>query len=107
MSKEYRERVFSGLAKYHGTPEGVERRAKRKPSGGGLSKRTPKIKVGDAEGSAVNELKATSQQAKLKKEYVPKYKDPLASSKVEMLSSIRVQRVASQTKTNETFERAK
>lgn len=104
---EYRERVLSGMAKYHGTPEGVERRAKRKTSVEGRSKRTPKIKAGDAEGSAVNELEARFQQDKFKKGYVPKYKDPLASSKAEMPRSIRVQRVASQTRTNEVFKRAK
>ncbi|KAJ8447543.1 hypothetical protein Cgig2_031156 [Carnegiea gigantea] len=84
-----------------------ERRKFSEAIDGGHSKRTPRIKVGDAEGSAVNELEARSQQAKLKKEYVPKFKDPLASSKLEMLKSIRAQRVASQTKMNETLEQAK
>jgi len=97
------------LVRYYGTREGVERRMKRKPSGGGQSKGTTQIKVGDAEIFAVNELKARSQQLKLKKEYAPNYKNPLASSKLEMLKSIRKQRVARapHTKTNEALERAK
>ena len=107
LSKEYRARVHSGLAKHHGTPEGGERRVKRKPSGGWPSKRTSQIKFGDVEGSVVHELKARSRQAKLKCGHVPKYKDPLAGSKLKMLKNIRAQRVASQTKANETLERAK
>jgi hypothetical protein len=37
----------------------------------------------------------------------PSYKDPLASSKLEMIKNIRAQRIATETKKNEAIERAR
>lgn len=104
---EYRSRVCTGLARYHKIPEGAERKVRRKPSGGSQSPRTTKKKVSNAERSAAGETKVKNQQPKLKKRTAPKYKDPLANSKLEMLKNIRAQRVASETRKNEAIERAK
>ncbi|KAE8667176.1 Muscle M-line assembly protein unc-89, putative isoform 2 [Hibiscus syriacus] len=38
---EYRKRVCSGLAKFHGIPSGAERKPKRKPTAGTQSKQSP------------------------------------------------------------------
>lgn len=104
---EYRSRVCTGLAKYHGTPEGAERKARRKPSGEARSTRTTKKKGSEARTSAAGEIKVRPQQPKLKRRNAPKYKDPLANHKLQMLKSIRAQRVTSETKKNEALQRAK
>ncbi|XP_010680818.2 uncharacterized protein LOC104895876 isoform X2 [Beta vulgaris subsp. vulgaris] len=100
---EYRSRVTSGLAKYHGIQEGAERKVRKKSQ----SPRTPKKKISTAEGSTASEIKGKTQQPKLKKRTTPKYKDPLANSKLEMLKNLRAQRLASEAMKNEALERAK
>ncbi|KNA04000.1 hypothetical protein SOVF_203790 [Spinacia oleracea] len=104
---EYRSRVTSALAKYHNIPEGAERKVRRKPSGRSQSPRTPKKKVNDGESSASSETKVHTQKPKSKKRTAPKYKDPLANSKLEMLKTIRAKRGVSEAKKNEALEQAK
>ncbi|KAK9734370.1 hypothetical protein RND81_04G135300 [Saponaria officinalis] len=101
---EYRSRVCSGLAKYHGIPEGGERKARKKKQSGEDSSNTTNRKRSEKERSAENRR---SLQPKLKKRNVPKYKDPLAMTKLEMLKNIRAQRVASDPMKIQALERAK
>lgn len=94
------------MAKYHGTPEGAERKPRKKPRGEGQSGNSPKNKS-KTERSTSHETKVRPQQPKLKKRTTPKFKDPLASTKLEMLKSIRAQRAAPETNENEALQRAK
>ncbi|GMH03848.1 hypothetical protein Nepgr_005687 [Nepenthes gracilis] len=100
---EYRERVCAGLSKYHGTP--AERKARRRPSCGAHSERAFQKKVDAAEKSVGSMTKMGNKQPWLKKHNA--YKDPLASSKLEMIKNIRAQRAALEIKKNEALERAK
>ncbi|XP_011031830.1 PREDICTED: uncharacterized protein LOC105130838 [Populus euphratica] len=102
---EYRERVYSGLSKYHGTLAGAARKPRRMPSGSSQSARrdSSKRRTSDTEKgytrSPVQQLRRRSR--------TPSYKDPLASSKLEMIKNIRAQRIATETKKNEAIERAR
>ncbi|KAJ6942750.1 hypothetical protein NC652_008527 [Populus alba x Populus x berolinensis] len=102
---EYRERVYSGLSKYHGTLAGAARKPRRMPSGSSQSARraSSKRRTSDTEKgytrSPIQQLRRRSR--------TPSYKDPLASSKLEMIKNIRAQRIATETKTNEAIERAR
>ncbi|XP_015901395.2 uncharacterized protein LOC107434437 isoform X1 [Ziziphus jujuba] len=106
---EYRERVCSALAKYHGTPAGTERKPRRRPTSEAQStRRSPaKKKVVAEYSSPKTETKIQNQREKLRKRNAPLYKDPLASSKLEMIKNIRAQRAAVETKKSETIERAR
>ncbi|XP_074294778.1 uncharacterized protein LOC141622669 isoform X2 [Silene latifolia] len=98
----YRTRVCTGLAKYHGIPEGAERKVRKKQSGEdstNTSRKKSEKEKSTASGS--------TQLPKLKKRNIPKYKDPLSTSKLEMLKSIRAQRGTSDTMKIEALERAK
>ncbi|XP_011048638.1 PREDICTED: uncharacterized protein LOC105142620 [Populus euphratica] len=97
---EYRERVFSGISKYHGTPVGAERKPRRRPSGArqDSARRTNDTEKGDTR-SSIQQLRRRSK--------TPSYKDPLAPSKLEMIKNIRAGRTATETKKNEAIERAR
>ncbi|XP_075520364.1 uncharacterized protein LOC142553764 isoform X2 [Primulina tabacum] len=102
---QYRYRVCYGLAKYHGTPEGVERNPRKKPSIDGQTRKTSTRKKIESDDLAKHETK--NQIIRLKKSNTPLYKDPLASSKLEMLKNIREQRDAAINKKSEAISRAK
>ncbi|KAJ0242348.1 hypothetical protein HA466_0208250 [Hirschfeldia incana] len=98
----YRERVCSGLAKYHGIPDGAERR-RRRPSGNAEPrKKNPTVKT-----TRDSETVRKVQVVKVRKRRGPVYKDPLASSKLEMIKSIRAQRVAEESKKMDAVQRAR
>ncbi|XP_047310513.1 uncharacterized protein LOC124914078 [Impatiens glandulifera] len=100
---EYRNRVCSALAKYHGTADGAERKPRRRPVRDGQTGiRTAKRKIKDTE----NSEKRVSSKPRLRSK-MPVYKDPLASSKLEMIKQIRAQRVAKEAKKTDAIERAK
>ncbi|VVB00299.1 unnamed protein product [Arabis nemorensis] len=100
----YRERVCTGLAKYHGIPAGVERR-RRRPSGDAepRKKNTAKKSAKDSD----TEKQSQVQVVKVRKRKTPVYKDPLASSKLEMIKSIRAKRVAEESMKIDAVERAR
>ncbi|KAJ0250487.1 hypothetical protein HA466_0138120 [Hirschfeldia incana] len=98
----YRERVCSGLAKYHGIPEGGERR-RRRPSGNA----EPRKKNPPTKTTREPERQIRVKVVKVRKRRTPVYKDPLASSKLEMIKSIRAQRVAEESKKMGAVERAR
>lgn len=100
----YRDRVYSGLSKYHGTPVGLEK-PRRRPTSGRQPRRTSLAKKKDnMDNSAGNEAKSQNQRTRLKKSKVPLYKDPLASTKLEMIKNIRAER---ENKKTEAITRAK
>ncbi|KAG7595152.1 Nuclease associated modular domain 3 [Arabidopsis thaliana x Arabidopsis arenosa] len=100
----YRERVCSGLAKYHGIPVGVERRRRRPRSDAEPRKKNPtKKSTRDSESARQSQV----QVVKVRKRKTPVYKDPLASSKLEMIKSIRAKRVAEESKKMDAVERAR
>lgn len=101
---EYRERVFSGISKYHGTPVGAERKPRQRPSGGSQSARQDFTRrTNDTEkGNTRSPIQQLRRRTK-----TPSYKDPLARSKLEMIKNIRAERTATETKKNEAIERAR
>ncbi|XP_031092426.1 uncharacterized protein LOC115997090 [Ipomoea triloba] len=105
---DYRNRVCSSLAKFHGTREGVERKPRRKPSSDGQTQnRRPPNKKVDIGGVTVHNHRPQTKQATIKKSYTPKYKDPLAHSKLEMLRNIRARRAVADNEKIEAVKRAK
>ncbi|KAG5248821.1 stress response protein [Salix suchowensis] len=102
---EYRERVYSGLSKFHGTQAGAARKPRRVPSSSSQSARrdSSKRRSNDTEkGNTRSPIQKLRRRSK-----TPSYKDPLASSKLEMIKNIRAQRTATETKKNEAIERAR
>nr|GMD37129.1 uncharacterized protein LOC109192550 [Ipomoea batatas] len=105
---DYRNRVCSSLAKFHGTRDGVERKPRRKPSSDGQTQnRRPPNKKVDIGGVTVHNHRPQTKQATIKKSYTPKYKDPLAHSKLEMLRNIRARRAVADNEKIEAVKRAK
>lgn len=108
ICQEYRDRVCSALAKYHGTPTGVNRRPRRKRSESTDTTRTSQKKEkSDVNSSFAGGSRIESQRLKLRKSKAPRFKDPLASSKLEMIKSIRAQRAIAETQKMEAIERAR
>nr|XP_009380400.1 PREDICTED: uncharacterized protein LOC103968805 isoform X2 [Musa acuminata subsp. malaccensis] len=105
-SEEYRDRVCSALAKYHGTTVGAERRQRRKVSGGTPLRRKPEKKKFAKSNSISDEAKSIKKVVS-KRKRTPSYKDPMASSKLEMIKKIRAQREEMEIKKREATERAK
>ncbi|XP_048140189.1 uncharacterized protein LOC115744780 isoform X2 [Rhodamnia argentea] len=108
---EYRERVCSGLAKYYGTPVGVERKPRKRPAGTGSTrpnKRNPAQRKSNAmDNTPRQDPQSQIQKLRLKRRKTPLFKDPLASSKLEMIKSIRARRTAQETNKAEAIERAR
>ncbi|XP_038899557.1 uncharacterized protein LOC120086822 [Benincasa hispida] len=105
---EYRDRVCSALAKYHGTPIGVNRRPRRKRSESTDTMRTSQKKEkSDVNSSFAGGSRIENQRLKLRKIKAPRFKDPLASSKLEMIKSIRAQRAIAETQKTEAVEQAR
>ena len=106
--QDYRDRVCSALAKYHGTPTGVIRRPRRKRSESTATITTSsKKEKSDVNSSLAGGFRIENQRLKLKKSKAPRFKDPLASSKLEMIKSIRAQRAMAETQKMEAIERAR
>ncbi|XP_031252513.1 uncharacterized protein LOC116110442 [Pistacia vera] len=105
----YRERVCSGIAKYHGIPTGAERKPRRKPSGDGQSRRrnSTKKKDIDIDISLMMEPPSRIERLRVKRGNTSLYKDPSASSKLEMIKNIRAQRAAAESKKIEAVEQAR
>ncbi|KAI8028141.1 Protein WVD2-like 7 [Camellia lanceoleosa] len=104
----YRDRICTALYKYHGTPVGAERKPKSRPS----SERQPrtqnptKKKANDTDNSTGNVTESQKRRTRLRSN-MPLFKDPLASSKLEMIKNIRAERAAAENKKTEAIERAK
>uniref|UniRef100_A0A1D1ZKR5 UPF0234 protein Tcr_1902 n=3 Tax=Anthurium amnicola TaxID=1678845 RepID=A0A1D1ZKR5_9ARAE len=105
---EYRKRVCSALAKYHGTPVGAERNRRRKLVGESQSvgRRATKKKTVEAKDIDIESTMIKKVTQRKNKTSAPLYKDPMASSKLEMIKKIREQRAAMEAKKREATERA-
>ncbi|KAG6425778.1 hypothetical protein SASPL_109982 [Salvia splendens] len=91
---DYRTRVYSGLAKYHGKPEGKEWKPKRKPAGDRQAQSRGRKDKDENDDTAGRRTKNLNQPIRAKRRKAPSYKDPLASTKLEMLKNIRAKRAA-------------
>ena len=109
IDQAYRDRVVSALAKYHGIEPGAERKPRRRPRDSSESPRRSPVKkaVSNETGSSTSELKFQALKTKSRRRKAPSYKDPLASSKLEMLKNIRAQRATAETRKIEAIERAR
>ncbi|CAI9114520.1 OLC1v1015261C2 [Oldenlandia corymbosa var. corymbosa] len=100
----YRQRVRAGLIKYHGITEVGERTPRTTTSSDGQTRKRSLSK----RKTDLDDESAKSQNLRIKrKSKSAPYKDPLASSKLEMLKSIRAQRAAAESKKTEALVRAK
>ncbi|KAL1299201.1 hypothetical protein HN51_043630 [Arachis hypogaea] len=91
----YRKRVCNAMTKDHGT-KGSETKPRRQPSGD-AQRRKPTMK---------KDTKIVKQVLS-KKSNAPPYKDPLVSSKLAMIKSIRAQRGVTETKQANAIEQAR
>ncbi|KAF5732074.1 hypothetical protein HS088_TW18G00763 [Tripterygium wilfordii] len=105
----YRDRVFSGLEKYHGTAIGIKKKTKRRGSDATQSAKQSPAKKKESGISSSSGLQTNGLVAGLKKprSNAPLYRDPLARSKLEMIKRVRAQRAAADTKKTEAIERAR
>ncbi|CAI0418830.1 unnamed protein product [Linum tenue] len=105
----YRDRVRSGLAKYHGIPAGTERKPRRKPVGSRPSTKrdSAKKKASETSDSSGSDTTSSTQVTRQRNTTTPSYKDPLARSKLQMIMNIRAKRAAVETKKTEAVERAR
>ncbi|KAL0429964.1 UNVERIFIED_CONTAM: hypothetical protein Sradi_0622400 [Sesamum radiatum] len=104
---EYRNRVCSSLAKFHGISERVERKPRGKPIGDGQARKRSSIKKDESDNIVKHETKSPVHRVRSKRRKAPSYKDPFASSKLEILKNIRAQRAAAMSKRSEAIFRAK
>ncbi|CAL0311275.1 unnamed protein product [Lupinus luteus] len=96
---EYRGRVVSALAKYHGSEAGAERKPRRRPSVRTQPIRKNLIMKKDTK-TSTNNVKNSPKVVypiQLKKRKSPAYKDPLVNSKLQMIKNIRAKRAAAET----------
>ncbi|XP_022720807.1 uncharacterized protein LOC111278446 [Durio zibethinus] len=80
----------------------------RKPTPGTQSKQIPsKMKSSDINYSSTSETIIPIERLRLQRRNKPLYRDPMASSKLEMLKNIRAKRVGEESKKTEAVERAR
>ncbi|XP_022955868.1 uncharacterized protein LOC111457724 isoform X1 [Cucurbita moschata] len=106
---EYRDRVCSAIAKYHGTPIGVNRRRPRRKHSESMEitrtsqkKEKSNVYSSFADGSGIE-----NRQPRIRKSKAPRFKDPSASFKLDMIKSIRAQRAIAEAKKMEAIEQAR
>ncbi|KAJ6832438.1 uncharacterized protein M6B38_344505 [Iris pallida] len=106
---EYRGRVCSALSKYHGVPVGGEKRPRRKRPSETSSVKRESVKKKPTQPKGVNEETKSIKKvvSRRRRNSNPSYKDPMASSKLEMIKKIRADRAAMETRKREATERAK
>ncbi|KAJ4751302.1 muscle M-line assembly protein [Rhynchospora pubera] len=101
---EYRQRVHTAKTKEknHVSASDSEKKQKKKPA------RTSSSNMNKSTESKIvkSEMKSVTVHEKTKKD-APSYKDPMASTKLEMIKKIKDQRLAKDMKKKETVERAK
>ncbi|KAL6854328.1 hypothetical protein ACP4OV_019231 [Aristida adscensionis] len=107
LDQEYRDRVCSGIANYHGTSSGPRRpRKPRSPREPGVKRETTKKKPIQARAVRLEDTHGKAATIKRKKSATP-YKDPLAVEKLEMITKIRAQRAAIVIEKKEAIKRAR
>lgn len=107
LDQEYRERVCSGIASYHGSSSATKTPRKPRPAGEpGVKKQTTRKKPMQAKPVILEDAHGKSAALKRKKSATP-YKDPMAVEKLEMISKIRAQRTAQEIEKKEAIRRAR
>ncbi|CAL5004501.1 unnamed protein product [Urochloa decumbens] len=107
LDQEYRERVCSGIASYHGSCTGTKTPRKPRPAEEpGLKRETMKKKSVQARVVSLEDAHGKGATVKRKKSATP-YKDPMAGQKLEMLSKVRAQRAALEIEKKEAIKRAR
>lgn len=106
---EYRNRVHTALAKYHGTTIRVERKAVRKPTGETSPEKRVSIKKKPEQIAQMgSELKSFKQLTyRKRRNSAPSFKDPMSSAKLELLKKIKADRAEIEMKKREATSRAK
>ncbi|MQL88122.1 hypothetical protein Taro_020682 [Colocasia esculenta] len=104
---EYRNRVCTALAKYHGVPVGAERKRRKRVAGEYQPAEQRSMKKTTEAKDASAELKLIKKDIqKNSKTSAPLFRDPTASSKLEMIKKIKEQRATLEAKKQEAIERA-
>ncbi|KAJ1288159.1 hypothetical protein BS78_02G068900 [Paspalum vaginatum] len=107
LDQEYRERVCSGIANYHGSSTGIKTPRKPRPAGEtGVKRETMKKKPMQARAVSLDDAHGKGATVKRKKPAAP-YKDPMVGEKLEMISKIRAQRAALEIEKKEAIRRAR
>ncbi|OEL36277.1 hypothetical protein BAE44_0002704 [Dichanthelium oligosanthes] len=107
LDQEYRERVCSGIASYHGSSTGTKTPRKPRPAEESAVKREAMKKIPiQARAVSLEDAHGKGATVKRKKSATP-YKDPMAGEKLEMLSKIRAQRAALEIEKKEAIQRAR
>ncbi|CAO2164661.1 unnamed protein product [Urochloa humidicola] len=107
LDQEYRERVCSGIASYHGSCTGTKTRRKpRSAEEPALKREIMKKKSVQSRAVSLEDAHGKGATAKRKKSATP-YKDPMAGEKLEMLSKVRAQRAALEIEKKEAIKRAR
>ncbi|XP_019455610.1 PREDICTED: uncharacterized protein LOC109356642 isoform X1 [Lupinus angustifolius] len=103
---EYVNKVYSAKGKHHDT-ERAERKPRRRPIDGAQSIRKNPIVKMNANLNVKSDTKFLNYVRLKKSMSSPSFKDPLVSSKLEMLKTIRVQRSAADTELTKTIQQAR
>ncbi|XP_022980573.1 uncharacterized protein LOC111479903 [Cucurbita maxima] len=106
---EYRDRVCSAIAKYHGTPIGVNRRRPRRKHSESMetTRTSQKKEKSNVYSSFADGSRIKNRQPRIRKSKAPRFKDPSASFKLDMIKSIRAQRAIAELKKMEAIEQAR
>lgn len=97
------------MVKHYGTPVRAQRKSRRRKIDTLESRKMdPAVKrPDDTEIAFRSDTRVDLQQSKLRRSKMPLYKDPLVSSKLEMIKNIRAEREAMDTKAIEAVEQAR
>lgn len=106
---EYRNKVYSGMVKYYGTPVRAQRKPRRRKIDTMVSRKmdSAEKRPDNTEEASRSDTRVGLQQLRLRRSKMPLYKDPLVSSKLEMIKTIRAERAATDTKAIEAVEQAR
>ncbi|KAF3331015.1 Origin recognition complex subunit 2 [Carex littledalei] len=99
---EYRDRVQVGMVRHHGLPSDREKRQNKNAAKTSTSNR----KIAAKPNIVKSEMKGVTVHKETKKNEVT-YKDPMVSTKLEMIKKLKDQRLAREMKIREAVERAK
>ncbi|GJN20367.1 hypothetical protein PR202_gb07737 [Eleusine coracana subsp. coracana] len=108
LDQDYRERVCSGIASYHGTSTGTRTPRKPRPAGEpGVKRQTIKRKPTHARAVELQDADGRAAIVVKRKKSAAPYKDPMAVEKLEMIIKIRAERAALEIEKKEAIRRAR
>lgn len=106
---EYRNKVYSGMVKHYGTPVKAQRKSRRRKIDTLESRKMDPAekRPDDTENASRSDTRVDLQQLRLRRSKMPLYKEPVVSSKLEMIKNIQAERAAMDTKAIEAVEQAR